>query len=195
MDKEEYNNKSKKKRNNIGITICLIVFIVTILGLVLFFSTRGKTTTSGNYPDNVSDESLTCSGENIDYPFFTYDNAIKKTAEIKALFSNNELKSIALTYSLYYNDAQSITASEAHSHAAMNKSFGEIGLNKADAYNAKYAKMEDRMQMNLYTTANDFNNTAKRYFLFETDEELPDTIEGYQAVYKTKGLNCKIIKN
>lgn len=195
MDKEENNNKSKKKKSNTGIIVCLIVFIIAILGLILFFLTRGKTTTSGNYPDNVSDESLVCSGENIDYPFFTYDNAIKKTAEIKALFSNNELKSIALTYSLYYNDVQSITASEAHNHAAMNKSFGEIGLNKADAYNAKYAKMEDRMQMSLYASGSEIDDTALKYFFIDTNHgETPNTVADVKAVYEEKGLQCEEVK-
>lgn len=184
------NSMQNQKKCFNGGVVGVIVFAVIIIGAILLFA-QGSTTTTGSYPDNVSDDSLTCTGENINYSFFTYDNATKKSMEIDAIFSKNELKSIALIYNLYYNDAQNITASEAHNHAAMNTSFGKSGLS-ANAYNAKYARLKDRMQMSLYATSAEIDSTALRYFFVETDyEKKPNTIEEYKAIFEKKGLNCK----
>lgn len=190
----EYYTKKRKKNRILSATIIgtiLATIIVTLFILLL----NGKTTTTGSYPDNVSDESLTCTAENIDYPFFAYDNALKKEAKINILFSRDKLKSIALTYSLYYNDSASITASEAHNHATMNKSFATSGLKIADAYNAKYAKMENRMQMNLYTTASDFDNIAKKYFFIAEETPIPENIASFKRAYEAIGFKCESIKN
>lgn len=187
--------KSKKKKISITKSVIASVLLTAAAAIVIFLLSQGSVTTTGQYPDNVSDEALTCTGENITYPHFAYDNAAKKTVEINALFAKGELKSIALTYSLYYNDASSITASEAHNHAAMNKSFAANGLGKADAYNAKYARMTDRMQLNLYATTSDFDGVAMKYFLLDNDALEPTTISDYQKAYEAKGLNCKTITN
>lgn len=180
-------SKKNKRATSIMITVTILAAVIIIL---LIFLMQGSTTTTGNYPDNVSNKSLTCTTENIDYPFFTYDNAIKKTTEINILFSKDKLKSIALIYSLYYNDSRNIIGSEAHNHAAMNESFGANSLN-ADAYNAQYAKLEDRMQMNLYATSNQVNSLALKYFLIDaSDDYIPSTIANYKTIYESNGMKC-----
>lgn len=181
----EYYNKKRKKNSAtiIGIILAAIIIVLSILLL------NGKTTTTGSYPDDISDESLTCTAENIDYPFFAYDNAIKKEAEINVLFSRDKLKSIALTYSLYYNNAQSITGSEAHNHAAMNISFGKNSMG-ADALNANYAKLEDRMRMNLYASGNEISNITLRYFFITTDN-IPENVTTFKNIYQGIGFKCE----
>ena len=132
-------NKKERIRGRNWLIRILFLAGVVIVCVALYFMLRGKTTTTGQYPEDISDNSLVCNAEGIGYKFFTYDGSTKKTAEIKVLFSKEKLKSIALTYNLYYNDTTSIIASEAHNRASMNKSFRSIGPKIADAYNAKYA--------------------------------------------------------
>ena len=184
-------NKGEKeeKKNNNGVIIGVIIFVIIIIGLIIFFLTQGSSTTTGNYPDNVSDKSLTCTATNIDYPFFAYDKSNKKEAEINVLFSKDKLRSISLAYSLYYDNAQDIVGSEAHNHAAMNISFGEYHLG-ADAFNANYAKLEDRMRMSLYASGSDITTTALRYFLINT-ESVPEKITIFQNIYQNKGFKCE----
>ena len=192
----EPEKKDKNKKNSRTTSIIIMVTILAaVIIVLLIFLMQGSTTTTGNYPENLSDKSLSCEAEGKDYPFYTYDNAIKKITKVDVLFSQDKMKSIALTYNLYYNDVTSITTSEAHNHAAMNKSFAADGLKVADAYNAKYARMEDRMQLNLYTTASDFDNIAKKYFLIDKDTEIPTDMAGFENVYKKAGMKCEIVKN
>lgn len=179
------HNKRNLKISAIIIGIILAVIIIVLFILLL----NGKTTTTGNYPDNVSDESLTCTANNIKYPFFTYDNATKKEAEINILFSRDKLKSIALTYSLYYDNQQSITGSEAHNHAAMNISFGKNGMG-ADALNANYAKLENRMRMSLYANGNEISNISLQYF-FITTNSIPENVAAFKNIYQGIGFKCE----
>lgn len=187
MDKEENKTIKKKQNNKVAI---VIVLLVVLLGVGILFLTQGSTTT-GQYPEDVRSESLTCVKDNIDYPFFAYDNATKKTAKIDIVFNQDKMKSIALTYSLYYNDSNSITASEAHNHAAMNKSFAASGL-EADALDATYSKLKDRMQMTLYANQNsDIANL--KYFLI--DRDITDyNLNSYKDYYISLGFNCDNIK-
>ena len=69
---------NKKKTKNTGGAIIIGIVFVAVIILLLIFLLQGKTTTSGNYPDNVSDKALSCIATNIDYPFFVYDNSYKK---------------------------------------------------------------------------------------------------------------------
>ena len=187
----EPEDKVKKKKKNTGILIIGTVFVAIII-ILLIFLMQGKTTTSGNYPENMSDEALSCEANNIDYPIFTYDNAIKKEAKVNILFSKDKIKSISLSYSLYYNDEEKIIGSEAHNHAAMNISFGKNSMG-ADALNANYAKLEDKMRMSLYASGSDITTITLKYFLINT-ESIPDKITDYEDIYKDKGFKCETSK-
>lgn len=180
------DNKEKNNKNIIGIIILAAIVVITIL----FFLLQGSTTTTGNFPENTSDKSLTCAGENIAYPIFTYDNATKKTAEISVLFSKDKFKSIVIAYNLYYTDVNSISASEAHNHAAMGQSFADDGL-EADALSATYSKFDDRMQMRLYATDNQLTDKTTKYFMIDSREPLV-SLGDFQNIYQKNGFVCKI---
>ena len=182
---------AEEKKNKSGGAIIIGTIFVAIIILLLVFSLQGKTTTTGDYPENVSDKSLVCTGNDIEYPIFTYDKSNKKELEISLLFTRDKIRSIALRYSLYYNDTIDITGSEAHNHAAMNISFGKDGMG-ADALNATYARLDNRMQMNLYATNDQIDSTALKYFLINSDGDyIPNTIDNFKAIYENKGLACE----
>lgn len=182
--------KYKDNRNIWGMACAIAVILFVVLGIVLL--TGGNVTTSGKYPEAVSDESLVCNIEGLEYPFFTYDFADRKTTEVKMIFAREELKSVALVQNMYYHDANTITGSEAHNHAAMNKSFANNGLKVADAYNAKYTRLGDRMQMSLYITADKLDSVARKYFLMAMEAE---TMDEYKKLYENQGFECKIVKD
>lgn len=191
MGSEKLEKKDGGKKNKATSIMIIATILAAIIIVLLTLLLSGKTTTTGNYPDNENNKSLTCVSNDINYPIFTYDNSTKKEAKINILFSKDSIRSIALTYSLYYGDATSIIASEAHNHAAMNISFGANNLG-TDALNAKYAKLENRMQMNLYATNSEINNVALRYFLINIDNDpTPDTVSSYKAIYEDEGMNCE----
>ena len=106
------------------------------------------------------------------------------------IFSEDELKSISLEYTLFYDSAEAIKASEAHNHAEMNFNFSRSGLSP-DHYNAKYTVLSDSMRMNLYSVANKLDETAKLYFLIDGDGAFPTGKSTLKKNYEMKGFICK----
>ena len=72
----------------------------------------------------------------------------------------------------------------------MNISFGKVGL-EADAYDAKYTMLSDRVRMELYATSAKLNEAAKRYFLVETDDNFPTSISALRKNYESQGFACE----
>lgn len=173
------------------------IVLLILLGAVIYFiisMLNGKTTTTGQNPDDIEGQSLVCEKNNINYPIFTYYNTDKKELKITANFYDDKINAISLAYTMYYSDAQLITGSEAHNHAAMNISFGKNSLGP-DSFNAHYSKMEDAMIMRLYATSNELNSVSAKYFLIRLKEDqisLPNTPAEYQENYKAQGLTCKL---
>ena len=170
-------------------SLIIFLLLLCISGMIAVFLCQGKTTTTGNYPDNISDEALSCSMNNVDYPFFAYDYSTKKETTVKMLFAKNTIKSISLTHNLYYDDAQKISGSESYNHGVMNLSFASNGL-EHDALNAKYASLSDRMQFTLYATSSDLNATTLKYFLIDTGEIFTEKTQ-FQNFYQGKGFSCE----
>ena len=173
------------------ISVILILDILIILVVVLILAMQGNTTTTGENPDNVEGQSLTCKSHSIKYPVFVNNDTDARDLKITANFYDNKLSAISLEYVLFYNTEQQINASEAQNHAAMNIDFGKNGLS-ADSFNANYSKMTNAMKMLLYTTNNDFNITSSKYFMIEAHEkkDLPETINEFEQIYKSQGFSC-----
>ena len=185
------NKKNFKIINNKKTAITLGASTIAVVCIIVFFSLmNGTTTTTGNYPDNVSDESLSCHKDNYLYPVFKYDNALRKELEINLLFSHQQISSASLVHKLYYQDVSSVEGSEAHNHAAMNSSFGKNGLG-ADAFNATYHRLEDNLQMNLFANSQDIKaDSFSKYFLFDDAKRDLNTIEDFEDFYTKQGFSC-----
>lgn len=192
MEKSSEKKKSKednKKKARIAICILILGVVALIIGLILLM--RGSTTTTGEYPEDVKQASLICRANNFSYPIFTYDNSVKKETEVKVIFGVKEFSSISLTQTMFYNDKDDVTASEAFSHADMNKSFGRDSLG-ADALGVSYARLEDRMKMSLYVNASKIDVVTAKYFLIDrySDYTLPRTLAELKKNYENKGFSC-----
>lgn len=178
----------------------LTYITLTIIGLAIFIVAltklmNGQTITKGQSHETLRSESLICESKSA-YPFFSYDSPKDRKMRIVAEFYNNNINAISLTYELYYDDVQQITASETNNHASMNIFFGKNKL-KADAYNANYAKLEDRMRMTLYATKNDINSTMAQFFLISTSDNasIPENLTEYQENYEMQGFACETNNN
>lgn len=180
-----------KKLKYFGATLAIVLLVVVIVVVVI--KMHGEVKTSGSTPADVTAQSLLCESNIVKYPIFTYGNANSRNTKINASFYDNKLNSISLTYTLYYDNADRIKASDANNHAAMNISFGSDGLD-ADAFNAHYSRMSDSLQMGIYASSTEFNSVAAKYFLIEQkeDKNLPQTLTDFQKAYAEKGFNCKV---
>ena len=183
----------KESKGGKIIGIILIGAIIIACVVILVISMKGETKTSGQNPTSVASESLACESIETNYPITTYDNSVSKKLKIVTNFYNNKANAISLTYELFYNNTQQVTASEAHNHAAMNISFGKDGLG-ADAFNASYSKMENSMKMSLYINADNIEPISAKYFMLNTDstDNLPNTIQEYKTNYEEQGFICNL---
>lgn len=187
------HKKAHRQKTTEIIAGCLLITIAIILIIIFFL--RGNTTIVNNKMETTKSTALACSSTIVKYPFFTHDNANSRELNIKLLFSNEDLRSVALDYSLFYNNETMATASEAHNHAAMNISYGTNGLGP-DALNVKYTILDDRLRTNLFANASDIDIVSARYFLINTETAggLPKTLTDYQQNYTRQGLDCKVIE-
>lgn len=193
MEEQKAQKDKKKKKSktdwlgSIGLTL-----ILTAVALLIWFFLNGQTKVSGEYTGAVRTSSLTCKVDNVMYPIFTVDDATKKETEVKVLFSEERMKSISLTETLYYNSLEEAKRSEAHNHAAMNESFGAAGL-EADAFNANYVAQEDRMSMTLYATSSEYNEITAKYF-FTKGTNKNSSMEEFTKALNSQGLSCHIVE-
>lgn len=173
------------------ISVILILDVLIILAVVLILAMQGNTTTTGENPDNVEGQSLACKSRSIKYPIFSNNDAKGRELRITTDFYNDKFNAISLEYTLYYDTAEQIKASEAQNHAEMNIDFGKNGFS-ADAFSANYAKLDNAMKMVLYATKDDFNLASSKYFMIDAHEkkDLPEKIDGFEQIYKSQGFSC-----
>lgn len=182
--------KTDQKPLLVFFRIGLVLLILIILIIVAFYFLRGKTIITTEKIPNIESTLLSCSSDSNTYPIFTYDKAKARRTSVKMIFSEEKLKSIALEYSLFYDSVEESTVGEARNHAAMNLSFQKVGL-APDAYSAKYTILSDQARMNLYATSKKLDETAKRYFLVETDGTFPTSAEELRKNYEAQGFTCE----
>lgn len=183
-----------KKHSSNWIFLAGGAFLFIIIALVAWFFMNGETKVTGNFPDAESSESISCEALNIDYPFFNTDGANKKSARIATTFSDNELDSISLIYSLYYNSAEDITHSETVNHTNINFSSQKDGLGP-DVHNLHFNKAADHLEARFYAKASDINSENAKYLMLNG---LPDG-DNYsksliEIIYEGQGFNC-VAKN
>lgn len=168
------------------ISLGIVLILVSIISIIWFFLS-GQTIVTGDFDKNEYSTSLTCVAENLSYPYFKYDNTIKKETEIKAIFNNdNKIDSISLTQKMYYENADAAKGSEASNHASMNESFSS--LLGPDALNVNYYVNDGVMRMSLYASKKEYSINSRKYFLIDAASETLDSIE---KNYTNKGFGCE----
>lgn len=175
-------------------------YIIISLGLIcvaavcfIIFFLHGGTTVIENGSEDTTQERLICKSTTTAYPLFTYDNSNSKTMDITATFNNDELKSISLIYKLYYNDAELIAKSESVNHGALNTLSQNEGLGP-DAFDAKFGKLKDSLQLSLYAAGSDINEKALKYFMLDSLNSKPYTQDKLMKVYTGQGFSCEAQK-
>lgn len=178
---------TKDNRNTMTIIFSIVLIIIAIACMLIYF-TKGKVTISGSLPGDQQNPSLQCVANNLNYPFFRYDESKGKTTEINAIFYNDKLGSISIIHTLYYDNIDQADGSEAQNHASMGIHFAKDGLG-SDPFSAHYSKQQDRMSMTLYAKSSELSEISGKYFLIN-DIDIGSPIETYENMYKSLGFIC-----
>ena len=165
----------------------VLLFVVAIVLIVLYLLS-GKTTIGNNVRTDVVAESLSCESDEIQYPFFSYDESDRKNTKINILFDEKKIDSLSFVYRLYYGDNERIVTSEAVNHANMNEAFEKDSL-PPDSFDAVYAVLNDSMQMTLNATKKQIDGVSSKYFLLEgANNYSKESLKNY---YESKGFKCR----
>lgn len=188
---QEKPKKRKKSKTNWPATIGTSLLLTAIV-LILCFFLQGETEVTDNGSTAEASKSLACEVEGVQYPFFKYDNATKKTTKVNAIFNGGKLDTISLIQELYYNSSDEIVTSEAENHAVLNlKTQGE-GLGP-DAFGANYAKLSDRLKFSMYAKAEQLKYETVKYFELDWVESGTYNLPTMEKIYTEKGFDCKTI--
>ena len=180
------NNNSKGTNWQL---LSLAGVVLVIIGvLVILFLANGNTTVTNGEGNVEAAQSLVCEGDNISYPFFSYDNSNSKSIKVSAVFYDDKLSEISLVYRLSYDNNAQVKESEANNHASLGTRFGEDSLG-VDALGVNFSILDKVMQMSLFARANNISSVESKYFLIE-DVNGVYKIDNLAKIYTSKGLDC-----
>ena len=185
---EENTEKSRKKTNKNWYILMLVVGIIILIVFIFWLLMKGDVKTTGEYPDDVSPQSLECIKKDVDYPFFTHDDNSNTEVKINAVFSKSIIDSISLTHrAVYSNEKYAKTMSDGH-EGDMNISFQNKGMTPY-LLNARYSQDDNTAQMVLYAKAGELNDQTIKYFMLDS---VPENLTGYKRGYIAQSFDCEI---
>lgn len=178
-----------KMRNKNYLLLCGVFLISFAIVAIFYLFSQNTVITVGEHYKTETSGFLSCIAENLQYPFFTYDNTDSKKTEIKIIFNEDNIESLSLIQTMYYATDREAVGSEAINHGSMNISFGsELG---PDALSARYSVFEATMQMTLYIPGKNLNDNTKRYFMINN---ISDNIVDLKNTYEEQSFSCIIKK-
>ena len=180
------NNARNLNSNRFWVLMWGCFFALIAIVLIISLLSQRLVTISDDVED-VYIKSLTCEADNYLYPFFVFDQSIKKEFKIIVTFDEESFKTISLQQMLYYDDDEYIKQSETKNHAAMNISFGENGL-EADTLDAVYARRKDGMRFGIYGVREGISDEAMKYFLLDEAESYD--YDSVRLIYEGLGMIC-----
>lgn len=161
------------------------LLVTSSIILVVYFFLKGSITIAGNYPADVSSQSLKCTMKNPSYELYDTYGASLSDITVNMNFGNRVLESISLIYKLYFSSPELASRASVLLHSDMNESFGKNGY-KADSFSAAYSPINNVLQMSLYHKG-PIEASGQKYFILNyglTDEE------SYLQNYTEKGFSC-----
>ncbi|MBQ7802765.1 hypothetical protein IJ380_02810 [Candidatus Saccharibacteria bacterium] len=185
---EDNGEKNHRIRNFIFVVLFLAILVVVIIWLL-----RGKATTSGQYPANIRNESLTCRSETIAYDKVSNISSDNKELKISMVFAGKDtLSSANLEYILIFGSYSEAHSAEAVSHAQFNIGLQTLGYD-AGKFSNKFSIIDNRLVISLHASSDKaLDDTTRSYFLIDYADsgELPKTLTEYRKNYEQQGFSC-----
>ncbi|MBQ3294383.1 hypothetical protein IJG98_01470 [Candidatus Saccharibacteria bacterium] len=191
-DKSTKPDESDKNNDHRIRNLILFLALIAIIVLIILWLLRGKTTMTGQYPENVSNESLTCVSANTQYEKTSWIDSDNKELKINAIFNGTEsLKSISLIYTLYYADEGEAYYAEAKSHAQLNDGFAAIGFD-VQKFDNKFARYGNKLIISLTANKSEINEYSASYFLLPVEDDglKLKTISDYKNAFENQSFSC-----
>jgi len=189
----ELNKKEKSKKEHKAVKLVTFLLFIATIAIIILYLLHGKTTTSGQYPENVKNESLTCESSVITYEKTNNVNSDDKDLKISMVFAGAEsLSSASLKYTLRFQSYEAAHSAEAISHAQFNLALQALGYD-ASKFNNKFSILDNELVISLSLGSDKtLDDTTRSYFLVDyvEDDQLPRTLAEYKSNYEKQGFSC-----
>lgn len=186
------DSKNHRARNLILFLLFLAVVVVVIVWLL-----RGEITTSGQYPENIKNYSLSCTSRGITPEKLASADSADKELKINAIFNNDaELKNISLIYTTIYASESAAYSAEAHTHADLNHALSASGYN-VEKFSNKFSRYGEKLIISLYALQSEIDEISAPYFLIPLDDNHKvslKNLDDYKASYESLGFTCNTSK-
>ena len=166
---EKKKGKTNSKKDHRFLKLFSFLLMLLIIILVIIWLLRGKTTVSGQYPENVSNESLSCASNSVKPPKLSSIDSDEKELKINAVFrGTDELKSLSLIYTLNYPTEDEAYKNEAISHAELNESLSASGFS-VSSFKNKFSRYDGKLIISLSINKTEINEFSAPFFLLIPD--------------------------
>ncbi len=183
----------KSKKNYRYVVLALLLIFVTTLILIIFWLTRGKTTTTGRFPDNIKNESLECNISNLSYEKIGKVPTSNTDTKITIVFYGTEkFNSINLRHTIHLASPEVAGETEAVAHVQFAENLGYSGLNYLE-FDNKFTRIDNNLMLSLYNTKPFTKDTMYEYFLIDKNNngQYPTSLEEYRKNYESQGFTCQ----
>ena len=185
---QKVDNAPEKKDHKAIKLISLLLFLLIVV-IAIVWLLRDKTTTSGQYPENIKNESLSCVSTTTVYEKVNERVADSRELKINAVFyGKNKLSSIGVRYTQEFPSDNDAYAAHAFLQAQLWGGLQKLGYDHS-RFNNKFSLMDNVLVLTLQTEANEIDELTREYFLVNRDS-LPTTLEEYRQNYESQGFAC-----
>ncbi len=189
----KHAKKSKEKKNHKILKLVSFLLFLAIIAVIIIWLLHGNTTTSGQYPENIRNESLVCESNDITYEKVSRVNSDNKELKISMVFVGSDtLSSGSLKYTLKYSSYGEAHDAEAISHAQFNLGLQRLGYDSSK-FNNKFSTIDNELVITLnFSAKSEIDDTTRSYLLlnYDSNDKLPSTLPEYRQNYEQQGFAC-----
>ena len=186
------NETNHRKKRPITITIGLLLVFLIIVVVIIIFNGREEQT-SAEIDNTPATTGLFCKGSTVENSFFSQNDALSATHEIKVLLYDGEINTINYTRTGVYNTHDEAEEASSLLHANYNIYMSSNSIDQ-EALQPTFSVIDNKSIVNL--SVNDktlIPETAKIVFL--SVEQYANrknySLSEIKDIYEKKGFVCK----
>ncbi|MBQ3468374.1 hypothetical protein IJH19_02485 [Candidatus Saccharibacteria bacterium] len=188
------NNKDAGAKSHSLRNLIIFVLVLTIIIMVILWLLRGKTTTSGRFPENIKNESLECNISGLIYEKTNRITSPKTETKITMIFYGvDDLNSINLRHTIHLSSSEEAARSEAIAHVQLAENLADSGLDYGE-FNNKFTRIDNNLTLELYDNGSFKKDIMYGFFLVDKisdSDHYPTKLEEFRNNYENKGFACK----
>lgn len=188
--KRAEEDEPKEKKNHKVLKLIGVLVFLAILVVVIIWLLQGKTTTTGQYPANVRNESLSCLATDKAYEPANRISSDNKELKIDMIFYGAEkLSTMSLKYTLTFASNEEAYSAEAFNHAGFNLGLQERGFSSG-SFNNKFSLMDNILVLALHADASEVEEELVREYFLLDRSAFPKTLSDFRKHYESTGFSC-----